>query len=421
MNIDLPASKSIGARYLVATYFAGTLPADPVFDDSEDLMVLQQALLSIYSDEEPIDYGDSPIDVNASGTAYRFVTAVCASCPGADYVVTGIPRLMSRPITPLTDLLKEAGAKISTLGLNGDGPLRITGNNIEGGEFTIRGDISSQFISAVMLVAPSWKKGVHLNFSTPLVSKPYLQMTEQLMKKFGIQVSLNDKFVDVKPGKYVEPEGFKVEADWSGASFFYEACALSGKTIDINDLVSPYDSLQGDSITVGLFTLLGVESDFKDWGVSIDKNGETKDYVEFDFTNCPDLFLPFAVACLFSEIKFNFKGVKNLRIKESDRLASLKDEARKFGFVVKLGEDTAEWDGEKVEARKDAVVDPHNDHRVAMSFAMAALKTGQVKISHPEVVEKSFVNFWQQIENIGIKCDFSDNFVIVRFPLTSNL
>lgn len=415
MNIDLPASKSIGARFLVATYFAGTLPADPIFDDSEDLMVLQQALLSIYSDEEPIDYGDSPIDVNASGTAYRFVTAVCASCPGADYVVTGIPRLMSRPIAPLTDLLKEAGAKITAMGLNGDGPLRITGNNIEGGEFIIRGDISSQFISAVMLVAPSWEKGVHLNFSTPLVSKPYLEMTAGLMKKFGIQVNLNDKYVDVSPGKYVEPEGFKVEADWSASSFFYEACALSNKRIDINGLISPSNSLQGDSVTTSLFSLLGVESDFKNWGVSIDKSGETRDFVEFDFTNCPDLFLPFAVACLFSNIKFSFRGVKNLRLKESDRLASLKDEAKKFGFIVKLGEDTVEWDGEKEEGEKDPVIDPHNDHRVAMSFAMAAIKTGQMKISHPEVVEKSFVNFWQQIENIGFKCDFSDNFVFIKF------
>lgn len=415
MNIDLPASKSIGARYLVATYFAGTLPADPIFDDSEDMMVLQQALLSIYSDEEPIDYGDSPIDVNASGTAYRFVTAVCASSPGADYVITGIPRLMSRPITPLTDLLREAGAKISFLGLNGEGPLRITGGNIEGGNFTIRGDISSQFISAVMLVAPSWRKGVHVDFSTPLVSKPYLEMTARLMRKFGINVNLTDKFVDVEPGKYEEPEGFKVEADWSAASFFYEACALSGNPVDINDLVSPADSLQGDSTVVSLFSLLGVESEFKQQGVSIDKSGNTGEYVEFDFTNCPDLFLPFAVACLFSEVKFKFSGVKNLRLKESDRLASLKDEAVKFGYVIKLGEDSAEWAGEKIEAEKDPVVDPHNDHRVAMSFAMAAIKTGEVKVSHPEVVEKSFVNFWQQIENIGIKCEFKDNFVVVKY------
>ena len=407
-NINLPASKSIGARFLVATYFAGTLPADPYFDDSEDLMVLQQALLDIYSDEEPIDYGESPIDVNASGTAYRFVTAVCASSPGADFVVTGIPRLLSRPIRPLTDLLKQAGAKIQPLGKDGDGPLRITGTKITGGYFSIRGDISSQFISAVMLVAPYWTNGVHLEFTTPLVSKPYLEMTAGLMKKFGIPVTLNDKFVEVSPGNYIEPENFSVEADWSAASFFYEACALSGKIMKINNLVPPQDSLQGDSVAASRFGMLGIKSDFNDKYVTIERTDEGEKNVECDFTNCPDLVLPFAVTCLFSEVKFRFSGVKNLRLKESDRLESLRKESEKFGYIIKIGEDSIEWKGERRDGDSDIVVDTYGDHRVAMSFAMVAFKTGSIRIANPSVVEKSFVRFWEELPKIGLDVELGD-------------
>ena len=180
--IELPPSKSIGARFLVATYFNGSLPIDPFFDDNEDLMVLQQALLEILSDEEPIDYGDSQIDVGASGTALRFVAAVCASSPGADYVITGTDRLMHRPMVPLIQLLNETGADVEALGDNGAGPYKIIGNKLKGGDFTIRGDISSQFISALMLVAPSWENGLNLTFSTPLVSKPYVEMTARMME-----------------------------------------------------------------------------------------------------------------------------------------------------------------------------------------------------------------------------------------------
>ena len=191
--IHLPPSKSIGSRYLVATYFSGTLPADPIFDENDDLMLLQQALLEVFSDEEPIDYGDSPIDVGSSGTALRFVTAICASSPGADYVITGTPRLMERPMTPLLNILREAGAGIECMGANDNGPYRIIGKNPEGGSFYIPGNISSQFISALMLVAPTWKKGMTLNFTTPLVSAPYIEMTAKLMENLMPQMSFSYK------------------------------------------------------------------------------------------------------------------------------------------------------------------------------------------------------------------------------------
>lgn len=388
---------------MVATYFAGTLPADPIFEDNDDLMVLQQALLEVYSDEEPIDYGDSPIDVGASGTALRFVTAVCASSPGSDYVVTGSPRLMQRPMEPLLNLLKEAGAGIECLGENNSGPYRVKGNKLKGGSFEIRGDISSQFISALMLVAPSWDRGMKLTFTTPLVSKPYIEMTARLMERFGIHVRLSDEGVEVPHGEYKEPEGFQVEADWSSASFFYEACALGATGIELEHLPSPQDSLQGDSAMAEIFQKIGVDSVFSTDGAKLAYTGEKPEKVEMDFKDCPDLVLPFAVACLCGGVRFRFNNVAHLRLKESDRIDSLQKEARKLGYVVTSGDNFMEWDGETVETEENPLIETHSDHRVAMAFAMAALKTGRILIKNPEVVEKSFIDFWNQIPKVGLQ------------------
>ena len=412
--IELPPSKSIGARYLVATYFAGTLPADPIFEDNDDLMVLQEALLEVYSDEEPIDYGDSPIDVGASGTALRFVASVCASSPGADYVITGTSRLMMRPMSPLLKILEEAGAGIETLGEGETGPYRVQGKKLEGGVFYIRGDISSQFISSLMLVAPSWTNGMDLHFTTPPVSKPYIEMTAKLMERFGIKTSLTNEHVIVPNSTYIEPEGFKVEADWSSAAFFYEACSLGTSNIEISQLISPEKSLQGDSVAATLFKEIGVDSSFNDKGCILTDRGNPEKKVIADFKDCPDLMLPFAVACLCKGINFRFENVAHLRLKESDRLESLREEALKIGFVVKLGDNFIEWDGETIERQESPVIATHDDHRVAMSFAMVALKFGEIKIENPRVVEKSFIDFWNQIRNMGLICEESGNIMTVK-------
>lgn len=415
--IELPASKSIGARYMVVTFFEGTLPADPIFEDNEDLMVLQEALLEIYSDEEPIDFGDSPIDVGASGTALRFVTAVCASTKGADYVITGTQRLMQRPMNDLIEVLGKAGAEIETLGENECGPYRVKGNLLEGGNFSIRGDISSQFISAIMLVAPYWEKGINLAFTTQLVSRPYIEMTARLMEKFGVKPKLTDEGVEVPSGKYIEPFGFEVEGDWSSASFFYEAAGLGVENIELEHLVSPKYSLQGDSCTDSLFGKIGVRSKFISKECKLICSNEVPEKVEADFKDCPDLMLPFAVACLCKGIKFRFSNVAHLRLKESDRLASLQSEAKKLGFVVTTGDNFAEWNGKTIEINSEEipVIETYDDHRVAMSFAIAAAKIGEIKIRNPRVVEKSFINFWNQIEKIGFNCKEEDDVMTVTY------
>lgn len=411
--IQLPASKSIGARFLVASYFAGTLPADPLFEDNEDLLVLQQALLEIYSDEEPIDYGDSPIDVGASATALRFVMAVCASCPGADYVITGTNRLMQRPMEPLINLLKEAGAGIECLGDKNTGPYRVKGAELKGGEFSIRGDISSQFISALMLVAPAWEKGMKLNFTTELVSSPYVEMTSRLMRKFDIKVELDAKGVKVASGSYIDPKGFKVESDWSSASFFYEATVMGAKKVELENLPLPKDSMQGDAASVAIFSKIGVESNFNKDGVELNYSPVGLKKVELDFKDYPDLVVPFALACLYSDTQFKFKNVAHLRLKESDRIVSLQTEARKLGFVINAEENELEWDGTTIEADPNPVISTYNDHRIAMAFSMVALKTGKIRIEHPEVVRKSFIDFWNEITKLGLSSSEENDIMTV--------
>lgn len=412
--IQLPPSKSIGARFMVASYFAGSLPGEPIFDENDDLMVLQDALLEVYSDEEPIDYGDSPLDVGASGTALRFITAVCASSPGADYVITGTPRLMQRPMQPLIDLLKEAGAGINPLGPDASGPYRVIGKKLNGGNFSIRGDISSQFISALMLVSPYWEKGMKLSFSTPLVSKPYIEMTAKLMQKFHVKVKLSDSGVEVPHTTYIIPPNYRVEADWSSASFFYEACALGAEDIELEGLSSPRNSLQGDAVTAELFAKLGVISKFNNKGVILEKNNEEKpEKLEIDFKDCPDLVLPFAVASLLLDVKFRFFNVAHLRLKESDRLESLRAEALKLGYQLEVRENEIEWNGQRSEKIENPVIQTYDDHRVAMSFAIAAIVIGEIRIQNPEVVEKSFINFWNMLPQIDLSCRQEGDVMIV--------
>lgn len=425
-EVILPASKSIAARYLAATFFAGTLPADRVFDDSEDLDALQQALLALYTDEEPIDYGGSPLDISSSGTAFRFITAICASTPDADFVVTGSPWVCRRPMQPLIDVLREAGADIEPRGAESLGPYRVRGKRLEGGEFSIRGDVSSQFISALMLASPSWKKGMKLNFVGKMVSWPYIKMTAEVMKAFGVAPDLRETYVETVPGEYRDPGNFKIEADWSAATFFFEAAALGEMEISLAQLSAPDKSMQGDARADEIFRKLGVVADYGEEGATLHyDSGERVDEIERDMADMPDVVLPLAVACALSGVRFRMTGVHHLRMKESDRIESLKAGLAKLGYVLKTDDDSIAWRGERRERGEreasedrreagDEAIATFDDHRVAMAFAMAALKTGRIKIKNPEVVEKSFADFWNRLPQIGLACTFENDLVIVE-------
>lgn len=410
--IQLPVSKSIGARYLVASYFAGTLGACRKFTDSDDLKVIQQALLDLMINEEWLGTGEPPLDIHASGTAFRFVTAVAASTPGADFLITGTPRLCSRPMAPMLGVLRRAGASIEARGENTTGPYRVLGRRLKGGDYEIKGDVSSQFISALMLVAPTWDKGVRLRFTTPLVSRPYAEMTAGVMEKFGIGVTLSETEVEIRPGDYLAPRNFNVEADWSAAGFFYEAASLMEREIDIAGLTAPDKSLQGDSATAMFFEMLGVYSTFNEEGVALQNTGEIPVAIEADLTDNPDLVPALAVACAMNGCRFRFTGVRNLRLKECDRLDAMMKELGKLGFVVNVEEDALEWAGDS-KSTEDVPVETYDDHRIAMAFAMAALKLGSIRIKNPDVVNKSFEDFWNQLPKLGLRCTKENDIITV--------
>ena len=411
--ITLPASKSIGARFLVASYFAGSLSSSPRFNDCDDLMVIQQALNNLENHSTTI------LDIHASGTAFRFMAAVAASTPGADITLTGTSRLCSRPMTPLLGVLRQAGASIEALGNGDTGPFHISGTNLRGGEYEIRGDVSSQFISAIMLVAPTWENGLSLRFSTPLVSRPYAEMTAQVMRRFGIKVELTDRGVSVESGKYIAPEDFSVEADWSAAGFFYEACSFRDAPLEIADLASPSESLQGDSATARLFEGMGVESIFNKRHAIIQRRFDLPGILEADLSHNPDLAPAFAVACALNSCHFRFTGVRNLRLKECDRLEAISNELGKLGYNISVGDDHIEWNGDMSDRQNPAVIETYDDHRIAMAFAMAALRTGEIRIANPDVVEKSFADFWNQLPKLGLNCH-RDGEIMTVTDSTSN-
>ncbi|MBD5358606.1 MAG: hypothetical protein HDR88_16730 [Bacteroides sp.] len=401
--VHLPVSKSIGARYLVASFFAGTLPACREFDDCDDLKVIQKALNTVLLNENKGDTEVARVDVGASGTAFRFMAAVIASTPGADFILTGTHRLVGRPMTPLLNVLRDAGAFVENLGNEDKGPYRIKGGMLKGGEFKIRGDISSQFISALMLVAPTWENGMTLHFSTPLVSRPYIEMTAKIMERFSIIVELGEDHVSVKRGHYVAPEHFEVEADWSAASYFFAAKCFSSDWSSISGLVPPGKSLQGDSAVVDFFLKMGVGCMFNDEGVVVCRVADANDYVEIDLTNNPDLMPALAIGALMQGTRFKFTGVRNLRLKESDRLLAMKTEIEKLGYPIEVGEDSIEWQG-GASPVPACVINTYDDHRIAMAFAVMARLNKKISIANPEVVNKSFPGFWDQLPVIGLEC-----------------
>lgn len=412
--IDLPASKSIGARFLTASYFAGTLLQCRQFNDCDDLKVIQKALQNLYASHGHVANEQTVLDIHASGTAFRFMAAVAASTPSANVLLTGTPRLCSRPMTPLLDVLRRAGAQIEALGENGTGPYKILGDALKGGDFEIRGDVSSQFISALMLAAPTWEGGMRLRFTTPLVSRPYAEMTARVMNDFGIDVELSETGVTVKEGKYITPANFRVEADWSAAGFIYEAAAFKLYPVYIADLAAPEKSMQGDAATAKIYSHLGVTSEFTDTDAEILRYYDLPDELNLDLTHNPDLVPALMLSCAFNAVRFRFTGVRNLRLKESDRLAAMQTELMKFGYPINVGEDYIEWQGGVWSHNDDFVIETYDDHRIAMAFAISTLRNDCVKIANPDVVDKSFADFWEQLPKLGLKCRREGNIMIVE-------
>jgi len=402
-TIELPASKSISNRALIICALSGSkiLPAN--LSDCDDTEVIVDALR------------DNPYEINikAAGTAMRFMTAYLAVKEGEEHVLTGTERMKHRPISILVDALRKLGADIKYVGEEGFPPLRIRGRALDGGQLEVPGSISSQYISALLLMGPMLKNGLTLRLTGDIISRPYIDLTLCTMRDFGAEVGWSDfDTITVSAQPYKE-RAYYVENDWSAASYWYEMLALSQDAGDEVRLEGLADgSRQGDSSVRYVFSLLGVKTAFDQKGegvptrVTLRHSGRCVPRLEYDFSGSPDLAQTFVVCCALMNVPFHFTGLSTLKIKETDRIEALKREMRKMGYVVRDKNDSELiWDGERCEPDAVIAIDTYEDHRMALAFAPAAMRLQALRINNPQVVTKSYPHYWADLKAAGFGVD----------------
>lgn len=398
-TVQLPASKSISNRALVIHALSGGDVLPENLSDCDDTEVIVNALK------------DNPYEINikAAGTAMRFMTAYLATRDGEEHVITGTERMKHRPIHILVDALRGLGADIEYVGKEGFPPLRIKGGKLEGGQLEVPGNVSSQFISALLLIGPCLSNGLTLRLTGDLISRPYIDLTLWMMREFGADADWSAYDTITVAGKPYSQRPYYIENDWSAASYWYEMMALSKQVDDEIRLQGLMDgSKQGDSSVRYIFSLLGVKTTFgtKKEGVpttvTLRHSGRCVPRLEYDFVNAPDMAQTFVVCCLMLDVPFYFRGLSTLKIKETDRIEALKKEALKLGFVLHDKNDSElYWDGERCEPMEDAAIDTYEDHRMALAFAPAAFRLEQLRINNPQVVTKSYPSYWEDIKAAG--------------------
>ncbi len=387
-DILLPASKSISNRVLIISALCDSPQPVHNLSDCDDTAVMLNVLNS----------NDSCFDIGHAGTAMRFLTAYLSRIAGT-WEITGSARMKERPVAVLVDALNRLGARIEYKEKEGFPPLVIRGSYLEGGEIGIPASVSSQYISALMMIAPYMEKGLTLKPEGRIVSRAYIEMTAAIMRQFGAEVRIGERIIAVSPRPYV-PVSFSVESDWSSASYFYEWLAVREEgEICLPGLLA--DSLQGDARQVGVWKKLGVETFFETDAVRLKAREAAVSLLEHDFTDMPDLVQSFAVACCLKKVPFSFTGLSTLRIKETDRIAALTAELAKLGYRLEAeGDNGLRWDGVCGEV-KQKEIGTYQDHRMAMAFAPAAWKFPGLIIRDKEVVAKSFPRYWEQLEKLG--------------------
>ena len=399
-SIMLPASKSISNRALIiqALTKGGMMPEN--LSDCDDTEVIIRGL----GKQSEI------IDIKAAGTAMRFMTAYLSATEG-EHTITGTERMKHRPIGILVDALRYLGAEIEYVGEEGYPPLRIRGRQLEGGTLLIAGDVSSQYISALLMIAPILTKGLELKLMGNIISRPYIDLTLHLMHEFGVAAEWSDfDTIRVKPQPY-QQRAYTIESDWSAASYWYEILALTDDTQSKVALQGLKDgSRQGDSTVRYIFSLLGIKTSFKEKGVNgmpealLTRHSRMLNRMDYDFTNQPDLAQTLIAVCPVLGIPFHFTGLRTLKIKETDRIEAMKREMEKLGYILHEEEGTAlSWTGERCEPMIQPAIDTYEDHRMAMSFAPLAIKLGEIRINNPEVVSKSYPHYWADLRKAGFK------------------
>ena len=390
-TISLPSSKSISNRLLLLNALSYSPYEIKNLSDSDDTKVMLGVL----------NANSSTFDVGAAGTSMRFLTAFLSKIVG-EWTITGSERMKQRPIKPLVDALNSLGAKIEYLEKDGYPPLKIYGSALKGGELELPGNISSQYISAILMIAPTIENGLTLILTGDIISKPYIRMTLDLMQEFGVKSFWKDNRITI-PEAHYQPKVTSVESDWSAASYWYEMAALlPGCEFTLQGLKKI--SLQGDSEVKTIFESLGVKTKFSQRGVTLTHTGSPVKHLKHNFINEPDLAQTIATCCCLLGVTFSFSGLQSLKIKETDRIQALINELGKLGFPLETNEkDSLSWNGTQDEKGNQTIaIDTYKDHRMAMAFAPAIIKGFDIIIDDPGVVSKSYPHYWKDLSMIGI-------------------
>ena len=390
-TVQLPASKSISNRALILHALSGGSTRPENLSDCDDTQVMIRAL----------DHMPDVIDIHAAGTAMRFLTAYLCVTPGT-HTITGTERMQQRPIRILVDALRTLGARIDYAGNEGFPPLCINGIQLTGSEIELAGNVSSQYISALLMIGAVLPVGLKLRLTGNIISRPYINLTLQLMHDFGAQAGwTSESSIDVTPGGYRDTP-FRVESDWSAASYWYQMTALATGSPEVELLGLFANSAQGDSRGAELFARLGVQTEYTPQGVKLRKQGHPVVRLDEDLVDIPDLAQTFVVTSCLLDVPFRFTGLQSLKIKETDRICALITELRKLGYVVHAEQDSILWwDGERCPADEQPGIDTYEDHRMAMAFAPACLVCPSIRINEPQVVSKSYPRYWDDLQAAG--------------------
>lgn len=396
VSIDLPASKSISNRVLVMNALAGNNGPVGNLARCDDTEAMLGALVS----------GGEEVNIGAAGTAMRFLTAYFAMQEGRTVLLDGSPRMRQRPVGILVDALRACGACIRYAGEDGFPPLHISGCRLSApAVLRMEGSVSSQFVTALMLIAPYMENGLTLELEGRVVSRPYIEMTAGLMRRFGAEVDVDDRRIRVAPGCY-QPVDFKVESDWSAAGYWYELKALlPALGIRLRGLEA--ESLQGDSRVAELFRLMGVTTRFDADGAVLGYDSSlVQPSLCIDLSGQPDLAQTVAVTACLKGIPFELQGLSTLRLKETDRIEALCSQLGRLGYRLDASEaGVLCWSGELSEVSTHVAIDTFDDHRMAMAFAPVAVIHPGLVIRDAAVVSKSYPDFWSHLEAAGFKIE----------------
>jgi 3-phosphoshikimate 1-carboxyvinyltransferase len=392
-TIELTASKSESNRALIIQAMCEDKFQIKNLAKAQDTVIMEQILKS----------DATSFDAGQAGTVMRFLTAYFAAKPGKR-ILTGSERMKKRPMGILVEALRNLGATINYLGQEGFPPLEIEGKMLRGGEIEIDGNVSSQFISALLLIAPALQNGLVIKFKGHVTSKPYIDMTLKMMEEFRVYGVWHDNSISVSKQNYHcksdSDYAYKIEGDWSAASYWYAFAALSQEAdFVIKGLKNP--SLQGDAIVADVFTFFGVKTEYIEDGIRLTKMRVKDELFGFDFSDCPDIAQTIAVTAGALQIPVFFNGLHTLRIKETDRLIALKNELKKMNITLEILSDNTIKILPSPEVLQPASVSTYDDHRMAMAFSALAMKFDSIIIEQSEVVKKSYPGFWNDLKKVG--------------------